>query len=241
MKRLKARLKCRPRGFTQKNRDRLRPFLDERNQARFLGLSDKLLALARRRGLDVKAALLVQTALIHEIMLRAPMRFGNLVTLNLDRHFHFSEPGRAGKAHISIPPEEVKNGQQLDFPLPRRTAQLLQLYLSRYRPLLVRDIDQGCLFPGRVGGHKHEVGLREQLCRAVRRHTGLEVNPHLYRHLAAFLYLRANPGDYETVRRLLGHRSIETTITFYMDLERFTSVERYNKTILEREDQLRLR
>jgi len=35
--------------------------------------------------------------------------------------------------------------------------------------------------------------------------TGLRMNAHLFRHLAGMLYLAQNPGDYETVRRLLGH------------------------------------
>jgi hypothetical protein len=33
------------------------------------------------------------------------------------------------------------------------------------------------------------------------------------------MWLKHNPGDYETVRRMLGHRNIQTTITFYCGLE----------------------
>lgn len=240
LQRLKGRLKCRPRGFTEKNRERVRQLLDPRNRARFLGLADNLIALARKRESDHKAALLVQSALLHEILLTAPMRFGNAVNLNLQEHLQFSRPGRSGKVTIAIPAEEVKNEEELVFPLPDRVARLLRLYLDRYRPPLLSDSnsDQGWLFPGRNGGPKHEVSLRHQLCTAVRRHAGLIVNPHLYRHIAAFFYLKAHPGDYETVRRLLGHKSMETTIAFYTEYERLTAVEHYNRVILEEKDQL---
>ena len=78
------------------------------------------------------------------------------------------------------------------------------------------------------------MGISEQLCGAVRKHTGIVVNPHIYRHIAAFFYLEAHPEDYETVRRLLGHKSINTTITFYAGFERHSAVRRYNEHLLDR-------
>jgi len=53
------------------------------------------------------------------------------------------------------------------------------------------------------------------------------------RHLAAHLYLLANPGDYETVRRLLGHKNIETTIRFYEGLLTDDAFARYDGLIEE--------
>ena len=38
-------------------------------------------------------------------------------------------------------------------------------------------------------------------------------------HAAAAIYLKHHPGDYETVRRLLGHKNIQPTIQFYCGLE----------------------
>jgi integrase len=42
---------------------------------------------------------------------------------------------------------------------------------------------------------------------------------HQFRHALAAVYLKDHPGDYETVRRFLGHRSIRTTVKFYCGLE----------------------
>ena len=47
----------------------------------------------------------------------------------------------------------------------------------------------------------------------------MRVRAHQFRHLAGFLYLQHNPGGHEVVRRLLGHESIETTLTFYAGME----------------------
>ena len=55
--------------------------------------------------------------------------------------------------------------------------------------------------------------------KALRKGIGLQINPHLFRHLAAKLFLDANPGQYETVRQFLGHRTIVTTMRFYAGFE----------------------
>ena len=44
---------------------------------------------------------------------------------------------------------------------------------------------------------KPQFCLSGQLSKALKRHTGLDVNPHLYRHIAAYFYLDAQPSDYE--------------------------------------------
>lgn len=130
----------------------------------------------------------------------------------------------------------------LEYELPAHVVALLDTYLNTYRPILLRGEDAGWLFPGSIEGrHKHEVSLRENLCKAVKKHTGLTVNPHLYRHLAAFFYLQANPGDYETVRRLLGHKSVDTTITFYAEFDTLAARRLYTDHILDRKFNLKER
>ncbi len=58
-----------------------------------------------------------------------------------------------------------------------------------------------------------------QLVGAVQRTVDIRINPHLYRHIAGYFYLSHHPGDYETLRRLLGHKSVETTMTFYAEFD----------------------
>ena len=73
--------------------------------------------------------------------------------------------------------------------------------------------------------------LAEQIKRGIKKGTGLTVNAHLFRHVCAFLYLKAHPGDYETVRLLLGHTNLATTVRAYCGLERSDAVRRYDSLI----------
>jgi hypothetical protein len=49
--------------------------------------------------------------------------------------------------------------------------------------------------------------------------------------LAAFLYLQRNPGHYEPVRQLLGHKSLQTTINFYAGFLNDQAMEIYGEVI----------
>ena len=168
------------------------------------------------------------------------MRLDNLVHLNIDRHIKRVKNGARSELYIVIPADEVKNREMLEYELPEPAVRLFDRYMNEYRPLLLRGPEEGWLFPGKVHGHKHQVTLREQLCRAVEKHTGLKVNPHLYRHVCAFFYLQEHPGDYETVRKLLGHRSVDTTMNFYAEFDGLAARRRYNQHILERKHDLQI-
>ena len=60
----------------------------------------------------------------------------------------------------------------------------------------------------------------------------MPMHPHLFRHAMAKLFLDANPGAYEVVRRTLGHRSIDTTTTYYTGLETSAAVRHFDQTLL---------
>jgi integrase len=54
---------------------------------------------------------------------------------------------------------------------------------------------------------------------------------HQFRHAAAAIYLQHHPGDYETVRRLLGHKDVQTTVNYYCGLETIAATEQFGRLI----------
>jgi integrase len=219
------------RGMSQKSKNRLHQFGSEESRATLVRLPVKLVRAAEQTANPTKAALLIQSAVMIEILLLAPMRLGNLVNLNLKQHFIFPA-GRVGKIVLSVSQEEVKNDHALQFELPDQASALLRRYLKSARTLFINGADEGWLFPGQKGGRKHEVSVGGQISGTVRKHTGLKVSPHLFRHFAAKIYLEAHPTDYETVRQLLGHKSIQTTISFYCELDTARALKRFDNIVL---------
>ena len=65
--------------------------------------------------------------------------------------------------------------------------------------------------------------------------TGLNVNVHLFRHIAAKRYLKERVGDHETVRQLLGHKSLATTMRSYCDFKQGDAMLRFDAVLAARE------
>jgi integrase len=56
---------------------------------------------------------------------------------------------------------------------------------------------------------------------------------HQFRHAAGAIILKKRPGEYELVRRLLGHKNVQTTINCYIGLENIQASEIFSKLIME--------
>ena len=108
--------------------------------------------------------------------------------------------------------------------------------MSDYQPLLAAQ-PSAWLFPARDGqGPKTEDALRQRIQRCIRERCGLAMHPHLFRHLAGKLTLDAQPGAYGLVRDILGHRSVNTTTSYYAGMETKGALRRYDEHVLRLRD-----
>ena len=53
----------------------------------------------------------------------------------------------------------------------------------------------------------------------LRKRAGIEFTSHQFRHLCAKIILDSEPGNFETVRQLLGQTSLKTTTRFYAGID----------------------
>jgi integrase len=224
-------------GLTEKNRVCLRQFDDEGNLARLLGLPARLVAEAERRGReDVRAAVLIQVALAIEILLMAPLRAHNLISLRLDRHI-VRPGGPGGSVHLVIPGDEAKGGEPLEYPLPAETVGMLDLYLRKYRPRLCTGAEPW-LFPATGGGCKAQGTLSQQISKTILKRTGLVMTVHQFRHLSATLGLRFDANNFEGVKQLLGHKNLKTTTSFYTGIQSASAARHYDEMLSRLREQL---
>jgi integrase len=84
--------------------------------------------------------------------------------------------------------------------------------------------------------NKNSRALSLQVTDRVIKATGLRITVHQFRHAAAAIFLKHRPGEYELVRRMLGHYSIETTRNSYIGLENIQASEIFGNIIKERLD-----
>jgi integrase len=105
-----------------------------------------------------------------------------------------------------------------------------------YRSALLRGANEDWLFPGLGSGTKGKTLLSSQITERILKATGLRITAHQFRHAAGAIILMRRPGEYELVRRILGHRNVRTTIGAYVGLETIQASEIFGKIVMEHLD-----
>lgn len=229
--------KNRSRGLTRKNRDRLRPLDDPQMVQRLLGLPFLIREdVEKDRKSPIKhRAVLAQVAAAIAIAEIMPVRRQNLTDIDLEEHLIM----RGKRLYLVIGPDDVKNDEPIDFEFPAKTRDLVAWYVREYRPHLLRA-ETTALFPSAGAGPKSAGTLAGQVKKVVRDYLGIEFNMHLFRHAAVKMYLDVRPGGYEVMRRVLSHRSIETTSSTYAGAETRTAGLHFASVLAERCDSTQL-
>jgi integrase len=178
----------------------------------------------------VKAALTAQLAVAVAILTFAPIRLSNLVTIELGKNL--IKPGGLNSPYwLVFPKYDVKNRVDLNFKFDEALTELIGEYVHDFRPVLLRGSNASWLFPGETGEPKTASMFSTQITQRIERATGIRITVHQFRHAAAAFYLKYHPGHYETVRRLLGHRNIQTTINFYCGLQTMQATEEFGEIV----------
>lgn len=203
-------------GMTTGNRDRLRVLQDEQTLARLYQLPNRLWQRARSTAISYKALLTSEEAIAIELLIYCPIRRKNLTELHLERDF--LKPGN-GRVFLQLGETRTKNGRVQSFELPPDLSFWIDTHIKERAGLLC-PATSPFLFPKRdgsapMGGQQ----LGKRISARIRKELGIDVHPHLFRHLSAMVLLREQPGHYELVRRILGHAETSTTYNSYVALE----------------------
>ena len=221
-------------GLTPKNLKLVRQVLTDGVWSEVVSLPNLLVQQARlaEDHAPRKAAIAAQLAAAIAILTFAPIRLGNLSKIELGQNL--IKPGGPNTPYwLVFPNYDVKNRVDLNFKFDQPLTDLLDEYVHQFRPTLLRGANTGWLFPGEAGQPKHKLLFSKQITVRVQKATGLRLTVHQFRHAAAAVYLKHRPGDYETVRRLLGHRDIQTTTRFYCGLQTMEATEQFGRLIRE--------
>lgn len=219
-------------GMTAKNSARLRPFDNPDVLVRLLRLPQELFNRANAKKAKRRDFLAREEAIGLAILLNCPIRRKNLTQIHIERDLQ--RPGD-GRVYMVFDTEEVKNSLLLEFDLPRPVVAMIDEHLATRSPLLCPP-GTLWLFPRRDGSQPLNLThFAERIRKRIRRETGLEMNMHLFRHLAAKIWLTEHPGQYEVVRRLLGHTNTSQTFNLYCEFEAGVATRRFSQLISKKQ------
>lgn len=187
---------------------------------------------------SIRVALAARQAVMLECLLVCPMRRNMLRLLRLDRHFARLGEGGRRITHFWVNDDIGKTDVPVEWPLPGETAEMLEIYITQFRPMLCGP-DNSYLFPGEGAGPMSKGGLSTSISNTIAERIGVDVHPHLMRHFAAWLYLQHHPGAYDVVAKVLGHASSDTTRKFYVGLEGPAAARRYDAVVMQMRQETR--
>lgn len=156
----------------------------------------------------------MERALAISILIFTGIRVKNLRQLRLDANLRRS----GARAFLRFSDDETKTHAALELELPPETIALLDEFLTEHRGALPRA-DSHWLFPGQTHGPRSYSAMREAVSNPLRKHAGIELSPHLYRHIIAKIVAERRPELLHDTSRMLGHKSIRTTFAAYLGTE----------------------
>jgi integrase len=237
LKKLRRKLGALASGLTDKNKSMLRRFDDSRLLDALIQLPDKLWRNARRdvAGSKSKRAFIdLQTALAIDILLNVPLRMKNLASLRFNDHLHWPQ-GRGKAAILTFDGAETKNGSALEFEIPAPLADRIWTYRTEIAPAIIGTRPE-TLFVTTTGKPRLQETITNMIEKAVLKNLGVKVTPHQFRHFAAKIILDANPGAYELVRQLLGHKNMKTTTNFYAGVDTLRAGRAHTELVMNLRD-----
>jgi integrase len=218
LKRLVSKVPALLKGLTDKNKRFLRQFDDVNTLRRLVQLPERLWAEVKRETNTTNRTLAkAQAALAIAILTYMPIRLENLLMLKFDAHL-FIRTGQGAKSTLELSNGEVKNDIDLAYEIPPQVAKMLTEYRERIAPKIIGERPTR-LFVNVDGTTKEEKGLGALITNYARKRAGITLTPHQFRHLSAKILLDDQPGGFETVKQLLGHKNLQTTVSSYAGID----------------------
>jgi integrase len=199
------------RGMRPTVANKLKPFDDPANYQKLLHYPFEERDRGLRQKNPLKAAKFIDRALAAAICIYLALRMRNLHTIKIGTNLRKA----GGKWFVSFDDQEMKGNREHGMEMPAEVAKLLELYIEGYRPLLPGS-EGPYLFAGKKCGPRHHSALRSEFSKHVLKHTGLRVNPHLTRHILGKHIVEKDPALIEVLSQFLGHKSTQTTISYYL-------------------------
>jgi integrase len=219
-------------GLTARNKRVLRQFDDPAVLQRLFNFPTRLWVEVKRDAAPNFSTLVkAQAALAVAILFYMPLRLQNLATLTFDVHL-FMRDGPGATSSLELSASEVKNRRELAFDIPPRVAKMLIEYRNRIAPKVIgRRPDS--LFVKADGTPKNQWSVAWLIRTYLKKRAGIMLSSHQFRHLSAKVLLDAEPGNFETVRQLLGHKSLNTTVAAYAGIDSRRAARHHQRIVEE--------
>jgi integrase len=157
-------------------------------------------------------ALRYRDGLIITLLAVVPLRRRTLAALTIDKHLI-----KVGEHWLlDIPAADTKTRRPLEFSLSPNLSRPIDLYLTRFRPIIPGSSRHKGLWPSMRGRPMDDGSIYDMVRRRTTDALGFPINLHRFRLAAGNLWSIADPSNVRGVKDLLGQTSFGTTEKHYI-------------------------
>lgn len=184
---------------------------------------------------EARTAVAYRDALMIGLLTSRGLRRGNLSAMEIDRHLIPVGDG----FRILFQSTETKTGHMLEQTVPDCLVPHLHQYLTRFRPLLLKDAVTNRLWVSQSGRPMSGMAVHHRVATVTRRVFGVAISPHLLRDCLATTIAIAAPEQIGLVKPLLHHRSSRTAEKHYNQAQSVETGRAYNGLLTELRKRIR--
>jgi len=206
LRRLVARLQNRARP-KKRVEDRLR----SSGELYDAGFREMAAAFNRRPHLASDLHSWFRDGLVVALLAGRPIRMRNLAMIQIGTHLVKIDD----VWWLRFTADETKTGRALEFPLPLRVSLAIDEYLTIHRPQLLYGVTSDALWISYQGRPLHSTTIHDRIKLVTKRWLRIAINPHNFRHAAATTIAERTPDEANTIRAILGHATLDSSIKNY--------------------------
>ena len=159
-----------------------------------------------------------------------PLRLENLAQMRIGQHLLFD----GEMVRVAFSASEMKSKRALEFEFPANLRAQLDVYLSRMRPVLMKNAPPSdALWPSLHNRQMTEHGIYTRIVQVTEKALGHPVTPHMFRDAAATFIAEMAPEHALLAAAVLQHTKLQTTLDHYIHGQQHLAAHKYHGAIDE--------
>lgn len=180
------------------------------------------------RSPTLDEAVMFRTAALLTFGALCPLRAANMAMTIIGKHLVLE----GNRGFVQFDAAELKGKRARKFPMPTELVGVLSRYLTRYRPVLLRDrCDTGYLWLSKWGNRMCPGTLSIVVATTMQRRTGKHFTMHCFRHSAASFVADVAPERARMAAGVLDHRKFRTTARHYIRGQQRNAFRTFHKAV----------
>lgn len=178
---------------------------------------------------ELERAMRFRQALMVGLLITRPVRARAFSGMKVGCHLHIDSEG----SELRFYREDMKDKRSRIYPLPNQLSVPMRRYLAVHHPVLLGGSESDALWISQRGNPFSQDSFTAGLAKLTKRHFGVALRPHAFRHIAATSIAEVDPCHVGIIRDILGHATMDMAERTYNRAGTITASNKMQSLVYE--------